>query len=112
MLTSQAKDLTRAELFLYWIKERESVRRKKEVGKSKPWTDDEILQSYRFCNVRRMDDKVSKWLLENWYRPFYDHQNILLACSLGRFFNQPSTLERLGFPVDWHPDQVGYLLTK
>ena len=29
---------------LYWIKERESIRLKKEAGEPKPWTDDEILR--------------------------------------------------------------------
>ena len=68
--------------FLYWIKERESIRKKKEAGNPKPWTDDPILQNYRFCNVRRMDDTVSQWLLKNWYEPYFDHPNMLSAAGL------------------------------
>jgi len=44
---------------------REALRKAKEAGGPPPWTIDEILQKYRFCNVRRADDRVSKWLIEN-----------------------------------------------
>lgn len=78
--------------FVYWIEEREKIRLAKEAGLPKPWTDDVILQSYRFCNVRRMDDKVSRWLLENWYKPYQDHHWMIWACGLARFFNNPDSL--------------------
>lgn len=80
---------------VYWINERESIRRKRALGLSPPWTDDPILQKYRFCNVRRMDDKVSRWLYQNWYKPYRDHPNMLVAVGAARFFNLPSTLEHL-----------------
>jgi len=77
----------------YWIKEREKIRIRKESGVPKPWTFDPILMTYRFCNVRRMDDKVSRWLLDNWYRKNPSHANGLVACSVARFFNKIETLE-------------------
>jgi len=91
---------------LYWIRERESIRRKRANGGSPPYTDDPILQQYRFCNVRRMDDKVSQWLYNNWYKPNYNHENMLLACVLARFINEPSTLEVIGFPTVWTPNII------
>jgi hypothetical protein len=78
--------------FLYWITERESIRLRRLEGRYKPWTTDPILRQYRFCNIRRMDDVVSRWLLDNWYGPYKDHPNTLFAASLARFFNLPSTL--------------------
>lgn len=81
--------------WLHWIQERESIRLKKAAGEPKPWTTDPILQQYRFCNVRRMDDKVSQWLLKNWYEPYFDHPNMLVACTLARHFNLPSALGTL-----------------
>lgn len=72
-----------------------------------PWTLDTILREYRFCNVRRMDDKVSKWLMENWYKPYFNHPNMLYAVALARFFNLPSSLELItelvfrSQPPDW-----------
>lgn len=92
---------------LYWIVERESIRLKREAGKQPPWTDDEILRTYRFCNARRMDDNVSRWLLTNWYGPHFGHPNMLYAAALARFVNVPDTLTwfthlvfRVGRP-DW-----------
>lgn len=83
---------------LHWIRQREQVRIAKTQGKPKPWTEDPIIQSYRFCNVRRMDDRVSMWLHDNWYCPYFNHANMVIAAVLARHFNQPSTLARIGFP--------------
>lgn len=107
-LVKKIKDLI--DRLSYWITEREKVRKLKEAGEPKPWTNDEILQNYRFCNVRRMDDTVSKWLYENWYKPNINHKNIVLAASVGRFFNLPEVLELVGFPDVWEPKKVKKLL--
>lgn len=112
MQIDQVKKLQPVDRLVYWIKQRESIRLKKEAGEPKPWTDDVILQSYRFCNVRRMDDKVSKWLMDNWYVPYKNHKNILLACTLARQFNNPESLNAIGFPVKWNPKRCCEILTK
>ena len=39
--------------FFYYINERHRIYLKREEGHSWPWTDDEILQTYSFCNVFR-----------------------------------------------------------
>jgi len=111
-MLSDVSSLSPIDRLIYWIKERESVRLKKEAGEPKPWTDDAILQKYRFCNVRRMDDKVSQWLLHNWYEPFHDHPNMLIACCLARFFNLPSSLEAIGFPEVWDAAKVRSVLRR
>lgn len=92
MLISEVAKLSPVDRLLYWMKERNVVRKAKEAGLSRPWTDDTILQGYRFCNVRRMDDKVSQWLLKNWYDPHFDHPNMLAACCIARHFNKPEVL--------------------
>ena len=107
MLIKDVRALTELERLLYWVRERESVRLKKERGDRPPFTDDEILQRYRFTNVRRMDDAVSQWLLKNWYEPHKDHPNILAAAVLARHFNLPTTLDAIGMfvfrkgPLQW-----------
>lgn len=112
MKIEAVKKLSVSSRLLYWIQEREKVRQLKEAGAPKPWTDDEVLQRYRFCNVRRMDDKVSRWLFENWYQPNFDHRNMLLACALARFINLPASLEVIGFPTQWRPDEIKSKLRK
>lgn len=112
MKIKDVKKFETRERFLYWIEERESVRLRKESGHPKPWTDDEILQTYKFCNVRRMDDRVSQWLLKNWYEPNFDHPNMLTACTLARQLNNTESLEAVGFPFRWNPSKVKKILEK
>lgn len=98
--------------YLYFIQERESIRLKKNAGEPKPWTKDKILQSYRFTCVRRMDDKVSQWLLNNWLKPYYGHKNMVAAIALARHFNLPETLEAIGFPKKWEPKRMKKIIRK
>lgn len=92
----QIRDLSPFERLVHWVTEREQIRVKRLRGEPAPWTDDPILRSYRFCNAVRMDDKVSQWVLVNWYRPYYGHPSMLLACALARFINLPESLEEIG----------------
>ena len=87
------------ELFFCWIKERESIRQKKEAGMPKPWTTDPILQNYKFCNVRREDDTVTRWIKNNWRDPCRGHPNMWFAMVVARLFNWPPTLDLIGFPL-------------
>lgn len=80
---------------IYWIVERESIRQKKESGAPAPWTKDERMATTRWCNVRRMDDKVSKWLMNHFYSVPMRTKDAVLAASLARLINRPETLERL-----------------
>ena len=112
MRVSKVKKLTPIKRLAYWITERESIRLKKEAGEPRPWTDDEILDTFRFCNARRMDDRVSQWLLNNWYTPNYGHKNMAIACTLARHLNLPGSLEAVGFPKVWKPYKTLYILKK
>ena len=90
--------MTNLETYVYWIKERESIRLKKEQGLPKPWTDDPILQNYRFCNVEREKDTVSIWINANWILPNDNDQNMWFAMIVARLFNWPPTLYEIGYP--------------
>jgi hypothetical protein len=80
---------------LYWIREREAARRAKEANKVPPWTPDLIIQNYRFCNVRRNDDKVTKWIHQHWLEPHSGDPDLWFAMVVARLVNWPDTLERL-----------------
>lgn len=84
---------------LYWMQERENIREGKEAGLPKPWTHDKVLQENYFCNVRREDDKVTRWIRDNW-KMNYDQDKHLLAMTIARMVNYPETLEKLGYPKD------------
>ena len=76
---------------IYWITERESIRKAKLAGLPKPWTDDPLLRSYSWCNVCRWDDRVSIELARDWYCDA-DPQTQLVAAALGRLVNWPASL--------------------
>lgn len=108
MKVEQVKKKNVFHRWLYWIKEREWIRVQRAEGQSAPWTYDEILGNYRFCNVRRMDDKVSQWLLNNWYMPYFNHKDMLAAVTLARFFNKPETLAAIT-PFVFDKEQVDWI---
>lgn len=97
-----------------WITEREKVRLLREQGLPSPWTSDPIIRRYRFCNVRREDDKVTRWIRDNIRKPYDtpEHQEYLPhLLAIARWTNLPSTLESLivegFFPqegIRWIPD--------
>lgn len=92
------------DLLVYWVHERESIRVAKEAGKPRPWTTDHILDTYRFCNVRREDDRVTRWIAANWREPNKADRFLWFAMVVARLFNQPSTLEALGYPGVYSAD--------
>jgi len=89
---------------IYWITEREEIRLKKEAGYPRPWTNDPIMGAYRFCNVNRNDDTVTKWIHDNWSIPNQHMNSLPFALTLARMVNLPTTLEAIGYPDVWDPD--------
>lgn len=90
---------------MYWILEREQIRRLKEVGEPRPWSSDPVFQTTYFCNVRREDDRVTRFFrsfYKQWVRhPMYEY-NVILS----RFLNHPPTIEDLDY-IDKHdPDYI------
>ena len=87
------------ETFFYWIIEREEIRIQKELGLPKPWSADPIFQHYKFCNIRREDDRVTVWIKNNWRDPCRNHPNMWFAMIVARLFNWPDTLNAIDFPL-------------
>ena len=77
--------------FERWIRTREEARRNKEAGAPRPWTDDPIINSYHFCNVRREDDRVTKELraLGNIER----EKDLPEFYTMARMFNHAPSVE-------------------
>lgn len=92
-----------------FIREREEIRLRRAAGCSPPWTDDPILQRYSFTNVRREDDRVTRWIAESWRKPHADDPDLFIGMTVARFLNWPPTLAELGYPVPW--DRKKFLAT-
>lgn len=91
-----------------YMNERESIRRLKDQGGPKPWTADPIFQQNKFTNVLRADDKTSRWVVDNWYRPNKDAPNRikLINAAIFRLFGTIETGEELGYSHTWGEDRI------
>ena len=90
----------RINAFLRFVGERENMRKLKEAGKPRPWTSDPVLANGHFCNVRRADDRVTKWIGE-WVNTDLvrmqgmQEKTTWFAYVVARWFNRPETLTAL-----------------
>jgi len=90
------------EHLLTWIEERYSVHVKKDVEEqSAPWTNNPIIGNYRFTNVRREHDKVTKWYIENIaLSDKLSYHEKVLNTFLFRAWNKIETIEIFGGPFN------------
>lgn len=84
-------------LYKSFLKERESVRKKREAGAKPPWTKDEVLQQYKFTNVFRTDDRVTQHYMR-FISPIDEDQvrQVLFNTVMYRIINWPYTMNCLG----------------
>lgn len=96
------------DLFWYWVSERHRIYLKREAGEPKPWTDDPILQEYKFTNVFRQLDAGTVWLTKNFLEPNGKASLPVIAFNIAwyRMFNWIGTGALLGWQTDWRPAPV------
>ena len=84
-------------LYWYFAYERQNIFYKKLNGEPSPWTKDEILKTYKFCNSYRVNDRVSQYLLKNviYNNKEYTPEDMLFRIILFKLFNKESTWELL-----------------
>lgn len=93
-----------------FIKERENVRERKEA-RAHPYTEDPILAKFRFCNVHREDDRVTRWLRQNFYPRFSGEKDLWFAAVVARLFNYPDALIDIqDFILPFKPEKMRKLL--
>ncbi len=85
------------DLYWYFACERQKIFWKKRNGEAPPWTDDKILQEYKFCNSYRVNDRVSQYLLQNviYNGKRYSKEDMIFRIVLFKLFNKESTWELL-----------------
>ena len=95
-----------------WIIERYNIHLRKDVlNQDPPWTKNQVLSNYRFCNVRREHDRESKWLIKNVCNNNLSYENKLLNCILFRLINKSKTVEMFG-PLDFSNLDYDLILDK
>jgi hypothetical protein len=84
---------------LYWTfaARRQAAFEQRLTGKAGPWTDDPILQTYKFCNVFRASDRVSQYMIRDVaYAPDAgDVEDLLFQIVAFRTFSNIATWESL-----------------
>ena len=80
---------------LYFVWEREVIRIVKERGGEKPYTKDPVLQKYKFTNIRRRDDRVTKWIIKHVIQPRVRRQDLWFMLLIARLINWPPALQHL-----------------
>lgn len=93
--------LSRSKEFFDFVKEREMIRLRKEADQldGPPWTDDPILQTYKFTNVHRHHDRTSQILREKFYLPYFhdDRRTILMNAATFRYFGTHEFASAIGW---------------
>jgi hypothetical protein len=80
------------DLYWYFAAERQQVFKNRTAGQPGPWSDDPILQTYKFCNVFRAADRVSQFLIrEVIYSNDASPADQLFQIVLFRLFSRPET---------------------
>ena len=93
------------ESFFHWINERHLIYLKRMSGQPAPWTDDPILNRYKFTNPFRENDRVTIWMRRNWTWP-RDIEPLPLQIyniCLFRMFGTPEYAEAVGWQTEWNP---------
>ena len=91
-----------ADFYAFMVK-RENLRLKKASGQPWPWTDDTILQTYKFTNVKRAHDRTTKWFWEEVLDKHRDADpaHILFNCALFRYFGTIEFSQAIGWFDQW-----------
>ena len=106
----------RLDLYFYWIHERETIRIAKEVERRpQPWTDDPILQKFKFCQVFREDDRTTRWFKHHIRNVWRDDTEVLMATVIFRWFNfieTGRTLLKHNLHIEWDRKKAIEEITK
>ena len=91
--------------FFWFLQERERVRLAKAKGVPWPWTEDTILQKYKFTNVKREHDRTTALLIKEFYNPRFDapREQILLNCAIARYFGTIEFMRAIGWQETYDP---------
>ena len=88
------------ERYCAFLIERDAIYKRKSKGEPWPWTNDEILQGFRFTEVYRERDRTSlhyQKIIRNFYK---EDILVLPATVLHRWFNRIETCEHIFGQLD------------
>lgn len=106
-----AEQVASVDGLLYFVWEREVVNIAYSSGMAPPFTEDPILRDYKFTNIRRRDDRVSRWIIRYLIQPDERRPDLWFTLLIARLINWPPTLLTLIYekqlpvaPRDFSPE--------
>lgn len=85
--------------------ERHAIYERRAAGQPWPWTKDELFQTYKFCNVFRELDTVTRWIDRHIRKPYAKHPDLWWMLAAARQINWPDTLaDLIATPGAWPED--------
>ena len=100
----------RLDTLAHWVNERWRILQRKRARRPEPWTQDRVLREYRFCNVRREDDRTTQWIAQHWRTPHANDADVWFAMTVARMLNHPPSLHAIGYPLPWNAARVERVL--
>jgi alpha-glutamyl/putrescinyl thymine pyrophosphorylase clade 1 len=101
------KPVSSAQGFFSLMAAREQLRLRKESGEAWPWSGDDILNTFKFTNVKREHDRTTRWMRANWTGPNTDRPagEIIFNCALFRYFGTREFAAAIGWQTAWDPNR-------
>lgn len=88
-----------------FAEERHNIYLRRAAG-VEPLTQDRILSKFRFCNIYRELDTVTRWLADSWREPHVDDPDLWFAFVVARHMNNIPFLKGMeGPPLPWQPER-------
>ena len=88
--------------FFRTMYERQEIWVKRHLeGLKAPWTDDEYLRDYKFCNVYRVLDRNSQYEWKHVIKTVQSPKDFLFRVLFFRYFNQPDFFKYVAHTTDW-----------
>ena len=101
------------EPFFAFARARHQIYLRRKNGQPPPWTDDPILQRYRFTNVFRELDATTVWFRQHLRDPLKNLVEVLPATVVFRWFNRISTGEIIMQQQNYlHPNKLRKAIAK
>jgi hypothetical protein len=94
-----------------WAADRHRICEKRYDGQPPPWTVDPVLAENKFCNVWRVLDRTSQFLVREVIPKYPAPEDLLFRILLCKFFNRISTwqlLEKALGPLTWTNFSANY----
>ena len=91
--------------YWYFAAERQAIFDLRANGDAGPWTEDPILQTFKFCNVYRASDRVSQYMIQNvcYHSENCTPQDRLFQIVAFRTFSKIETWEGLRHRLGHYP---------